>query len=133
MKKSTLVTVLSTMADGVIVTDPKGKILLANSAAENLFDFRESKAIGKPLIEVVINHEIDNLLTKCLSTYSKRIAQVDTTTGLFLRVIAVPLRPGNISGALLLFQDLTEMRSLQTMRREFVGNVSHELRTLWRL
>jgi two-component system phosphate regulon sensor histidine kinase PhoR len=34
-----------------------------------------------------------------------------------------------LNGALLLFQDLTELRSLQTMRREFVGNVSHELRT----
>ena len=56
------------------------------------------------------------------------MVQIDTTSGLFLRVIAVPLKPGNISGALLLFQDLTEMRSLQTMRREFIGNVSHEFK-----
>ncbi len=47
----------------------------------------------------------------------------------FLRVIAIPIAAVKLKGALILFQDLTEMRNLQTMRREFVGNISHELRT----
>jgi two-component system phosphate regulon sensor histidine kinase PhoR len=51
------------------------------------------------------------------------------TRGYFLRVIAVPLIADQPGGALLLFQDLTQLRSLQTMRQEFVANVSHELRT----
>ncbi|MEJ2047318.1 MAG: ATP-binding protein, partial [Dehalococcoidia bacterium] len=48
----------------------------------------------------------------------------------FLRIIALPLKTDrSTTGAWVLFQDLTELRSLQTMRRELVGNISHELRT----
>jgi two-component system phosphate regulon sensor histidine kinase PhoR len=111
------------------MTDARGNILLANTAAENLFNFKADRAEGKPLIETIINHEVDDLLKKCLSTQQKQTASVDTTSGKFLRVLAVPLKTARISGALILFQDLTELRNLQTMRRMFVGNVSHELRT----
>jgi two-component system phosphate regulon sensor histidine kinase PhoR len=68
-------------------------------------------------------------MKKCLDTVHEQNAQVDSTTGRFIRAIAVPITTGSTTGALVLFQDLTELRSLQTMRREFVGNISHELRT----
>ncbi len=128
-EKSKLAAILSNIADGVIMTDSKTRIILANPASEHLFNFQQNKAIEKPLIEVLLNYEIDELLKKCINTGQERKAQIDTTGGKFLMVIAVPLKTNKISGALLLFQDLTEMRGLQTMRREFVGNISHELRT----
>lgn len=128
-EKSRLATVLSNMTDGVIMTDPQGDVVLANPAAERLFGFTEAKATGQPLIEVIPDHEIDELLKKCLKMAREQAAQLDTVTGRFLRVIAVPLVASKFAGVLLLFQDLTEMRSLQTMRREFVGNISHEIRT----
>lgn len=128
-EKSKLLAVLSTIADGVIMTDTGGNILLVNATSENLFNIQESRVIGKPLIEVVLNYEIEEVLRKCLATKRRQYAQIDTTGGKFIRVIAVPLKTDKVSGALLLFQDLTELRNLQTMRREFLGNVSHELRT----
>lgn len=127
--KSKLETVLSTMADGVIMTDSKGNIMLINQACEFLFGIQGDRITGKPLIEAIINYEIDNVLKKCIETNKKQIAQIDTINGRFLRVIASPLQSNKIPGVLLLLQDLTEMRNLQTMRREFIGNVSHELRT----
>jgi two-component system, OmpR family, phosphate regulon sensor histidine kinase PhoR len=127
-EKSKLLTILETMADGVILTDSKGNILLSNQSSQSIFGFRESVVVGKPLIEVIINHEIEGVLRKCLETGRKQVAQIDTSGGKFLRVIAAPLK-AQPPGALLLFQDLTEMRSLQTIRRQFVGNISHELRT----
>ncbi len=108
---------------------PQAKIVLANPAAEKLFKFKQSQIIDKPLIEAIPDHEIDSLAKKCLSTASEQSAQIDSMNGRFLRVISVPITTGEIKGALILFQDLTEIRSLQTMRREFVGNISHELRT----
>jgi two-component system, OmpR family, phosphate regulon sensor histidine kinase PhoR len=128
-EKSKLITVLATIADGVIMTDSQTNILLTNPAAEVLFSFNANFTTGKPFIEVILNYEIDLLLKKCLATNQKQSAEVDTTTGKYLRVIAVPVRVKNLSGALVLLQDLTELRNLQTVRREFVGNVSHELRT----
>jgi two-component system phosphate regulon sensor histidine kinase PhoR len=128
-EKSKLATILSSMADGVIMTDAKTRVIMANPAAESLFDFQENKILGKPLIEVVINYEINNILQKCLETNQKQSAFVDTTSGRFLMVIAVIIKDSHMPGTLLLFQDLTELRSLQTMRRQLVGNISHELRT----
>ncbi len=128
-ERSKLVTVLSGMTDGVAMTDSEGSIMLVNPAAERLFNFKEAKVTGQPLIEAVHDYEIDDLVKKCLKTGREQTAQLDSVTGRFLRVIAVPLTTGKLTGALVLFQDLTEMRSLQTMRREFVGNISHELRT----
>jgi two-component system phosphate regulon sensor histidine kinase PhoR len=128
-ERNKLLTILSTVADGVIMTDSAGQILLTNQAVESLFKFQREKARGRPLIEVILNHEIDAILKACLAANQKRTIQLDTTAGRFLQVVAVPLKIDGASGALLLFQDLTELRTLQTMRREFIGNVSHELRT----
>ena len=129
-EKSKLATILSNMADGVIMTDNEGRVLLANQAAERMFDFEEKKVIGKHLIEAVRDYEIDRALKSCLETSKEYTAQLEFGSGKrFLRVIAVPLMADGLTGALLLFQDLTELKSLQTMRRELIGNISHELRT----
>lgn len=128
-ERSRLVTVLSGITDGIVMTDSEGNIALVNPAAERLFNFEEAKAMGRPLIEAVHDYEIDDVVKKCLKTAGEQSTQLDSVTGRFLRVIATPITTGKLSGALVLFQDLTELRSLQTMRREFVGNVSHELRT----
>jgi two-component system, OmpR family, phosphate regulon sensor histidine kinase PhoR len=128
-ERNKLSTVLYNLADGVVMTDTRGHILLANPAAENLFAFREQPSLGKPLIEVIFNHEVESLLQKSLTTQKKQAAQVDLMSGKFIRVFAVPLKTEKLAGVVLLFQDLTELRNLQTMRRQFVGNISHELKT----
>ncbi len=129
-EKSKLDTVLSGMADGVIMTDTGGNVLLTNPAAERLFGFTKDKVAGRSLIEVVRDYEIDELLRTSLKTGRSQEAQLETgVSRQFLRVIAVPLFTDEPVGALLLLQNLTELRNLQTMRRELVGNISHELRT----
>lgn len=121
--------ILSGISDGVVLTDTEGAVVLANLAVQRMFGFSEAQAIGKPLIEVVRDHEVEELLRECLAASCEQTAEMDTASGHFLRAIAVPLPGSEPAGAILLFQDLTEMRSLQTMRREFVGNISHDLRT----
>jgi two-component system phosphate regulon sensor histidine kinase PhoR len=127
-ERGKLVNVLASISDGVVMTDSEGNVALVNPAAERLFNFEEAKAMGRPLIETIHDHEIDDVVKKCLNTTTEQSAQLDSMTGRFLRIIATPIT-GKLSGALVLIQDLTEMRSLQTMRREFIGNISHELRT----
>ena len=129
-ERTKLASVLAHMADGVIMTDVNGNILLANQTAGKLFGFKEEDAIARPIIEVVRDHEVDEILKLCLKTGKEQTAQFESgISKRFLRAIAVPIVTGKLSGALVLFQDLTELRSLQTMRRELVGNISHELRT----
>jgi two-component system phosphate regulon sensor histidine kinase PhoR len=128
-ERSKLVTVLSSLTDGVVMTDSEGKIMLVNPAAEQLFNFKEANVTGHPLIEAVLDYEIDNAVKKCLETTTEQTVQLDSTAGKFLRVIVEPITVSGSTAALILFQDLTELRNLQTMRRELVGNLSHELRT----
>ncbi len=131
LEKNRLSSILANMADGVIMTDAGGNIILANRAAGNLLGFKEENAAGKPAIEAVHDHEIDEILKSCLKIDKEQTIQFESgVTRRFLRVIAVPLQnQGRLNGVLLLLQDLTEVRNLQTMRRELIGNISHELRT----
>jgi two-component system phosphate regulon sensor histidine kinase PhoR len=111
------------------MTDYDGRIVFANIAAERLFDFAVAKAQGKSLIEVIHDFKVAGILKDCLRTSRDQSAQLDYLGNRFLRVVAVPLVSRKLNGAILLFQDLTEIRTLQTMRKEFIGNISHELRT----
>jgi two-component system phosphate regulon sensor histidine kinase PhoR len=128
-ERGKLVTILTSLTDGVVMTDSEGRILLVNPAAERFFNFKEARVTGHPLIEAVHDYEIDDVVKKCLKTAREQTAQLDSVTGRFLRVIVVPITAVRSSAALILFQDLTELRNLQTMRRELIGNISHELRT----
>jgi len=123
--KARLASILDNMADGVIMTDAGGNISLANRAIEKLFGAMDIG--GRPLIEAVRDHEVDELLKQSLKTSEMKTAQYESgTSRRYLRVIAIPVAR---SGVLLLFQDLTELRDLQTTRRELIGNISHEFRT----
>jgi two-component system phosphate regulon sensor histidine kinase PhoR len=127
-ERSNLATVLTNLTDGVVMTDDEEKLLLTNPAAERLFNFKEENVNGHQLIEAVHDYEIDEIVKKCLSTTHEQTAQLEMN-GRFIRVIAVPITTGRSYSTLVLFQDLTELRTLQTMRRELIGNISHDLRT----
>jgi two-component system phosphate regulon sensor histidine kinase PhoR len=127
-ERSNLATVLTNLTDGVVMTDAEEKLLLTNPAAERLFNFKKENVNGHPLIEAVHDYEIDEIVKKCLNTNHEQTAQLETN-GRFIRVIAVPITTGRSYSTLVLFQDLTELRNLQTMRRELIGNISHDLRT----
>ena len=123
--RARLATILDNMTDGVVMTDAEGNISLANRAAEKLFNIKEAR--NKPPIEAVRDHEVDELLKLCLKTAQTQATQYESgTSKRYLRAIAIPIA---YSGVLLLFQDLTELRDLQTTRRELIGNISHEFRT----
>ena len=126
--RTRLATILDNMTDGVIMTDAAGNISLANRAAEKLFNIKDAE--NKPLIEAVRNHEVDELLKLCLKTGKTQAVQYESgTSKRYLQAIAIPIVHDESRGALLLFQDLTELRNLQTTRRELIGNISHEFRT----
>ncbi len=126
--RARLATILDNMADGVIMTDIEGNISLANNAARNLFNAKDSTE--KPLIEMVRDHEVDEVFKLCLKTTSTQTVQCESgISKRYLRAIAIPIVHEELSDILLLFQDLTELKNLQTTRRELIGNISHEFRT----
>jgi len=129
-ERNKLAAVLANMADGLLLVDHETRVRLANPVVEKLFGFREEKALGRPFIEVILNHEIEQLLRQCLNTGQQLTRELETDHGKrFLRIIATPLFRDESPSVLLILQDLSEMRRFQTTRRDFVSNISHELRT----
>ncbi len=121
---------LAHMADAVLVVSADGDILLANEAAGRLFRFTPREAVRRPLVQVVKDYEVVNLVNSSLELHEVRVGEVQLEPQKrFLRLVATPVATQKAETCLLIAQDLTEMRRLETMRREFTSNVSHELRT----
>lgn len=129
-ERAKLTTVLNNMADGVILIDKDGNISATNRSAANLFGFEDKNVMGKSYVEIVRDHEVDAVVKLCSQTKKEQSVQFESSmTKRFVRVIAAPVADSKTNEILLLFQDLTEVRNLQTMRKELIGNISHDLRT----
>ncbi len=128
-ERNTLSAVLATMADGVIVTEPGGRVLLLNPAARELLNLHRADAEGSRLIELISDHEIHRLVTQCQTEQSRQQGEVAMLQPRrHLSAIATPLEESSAPGVLLTLHDLTRIRQVETSQKEFVSNVSHELR-----
>ncbi|MGI9262064.1 MAG: phosphate regulon sensor histidine kinase PhoR [Woeseiaceae bacterium] len=113
------------MPDGGIVLNPDFEIVLCNKAAQKLAGFRRKEDRGQ---------RVDNILRD--PKFSRYLKSEDFSSSI---EIASPVREGSwlqcrivpygADQTLLLIQDVSERRRLSTMRREFVANASHELRS----
>ncbi len=125
--------ILDSMGDGVIALDSKGKLLMINPALEKIFNLEKDKVIGKKLIEVIRNYELDQLLRQVLANKQPAFQEIKMLLpdSKIFRVNATPLKSsgGSSVGVVALMRDVTRYQQLEKMRRDFVANVSHELRT----
>jgi len=128
-------TILGAMQDGLLVVDARSRIMLMNRPFEKLFELRDP-AVGVPLIEAVRHATLDELIVETLRTgevmrSELSVADSRTHSERHIEVSAVPIKKADdeMSGAVVLFHDITELKQLDQIRREFVANVSHELRT----
>ena len=128
-------TILGAMQDGLLVVDARIRIMLMNQPFEKLFELRDP-AVGVPLIEAVRHATLDELIAETLGTGEAMRSELSVTDSRthgerHIEVSAVPIKKADeeMSGAVVLFHDITELKQLDQIRREFVANVSHELRT----
>ena len=123
---------LDSMIEGLIVIDTRGRITLANRAAERLFSFSRMM-IGGTLLEVIRHHEIAALASRVNAGEDvvEHEVRLESPQRRVLQVSAVALRDAAQApaGAVLVFHDVTQLRKLEGLRQDFVANVSHELRT----
>jgi two-component system phosphate regulon sensor histidine kinase PhoR len=127
-ERDRMATILSNIDDAILMVDGDSKITTMNRTAENIFQISEKKALGHTFIEIVRDHELNELLQRCLSTRKQQTGAVEIKLKKqFLSTIATPL-PGD-GGCLVHIQDLTELRRLEMIRQDFISNISHELRT----
>jgi len=121
--------VLEGMAEGVMLLDVEGRIVLWNRALEDLLRL-ELEPRGRTPAELVRSPELQEAVREILEGEEQRVLEVRTSTRP-QRILEVHLGRilGREGGAVAVFHDVTEQRRVEKVRRDFVANVSHELRT----
>lgn len=128
-----LAAILSSMVEGVLVVDKKGRIVLMNSSLKKDFLVNVDPK-GKEPLEVIRNVDVGELVDEILKRADCGVITRLITLRLpqeknFLVNSAPIVRDSGSEGAILVFHDITELRKLERIRQDFVANVSHELRT----
>lgn len=125
--------ILASMIEGVIAVDLEERLLIINRAASELLQINPESARGRTIQEVIRNTDLLRLIDRTLSTKSATEGEVTisgaTEQTLQAHGTLLSDQTGRPFGALIVFFDITRLRKLENLRREFVANVSHELKT----
>jgi two-component system, OmpR family, phosphate regulon sensor histidine kinase PhoR len=128
-RESGLQTIFSAMQDALLVVDSNRRVILTNEMFRKLFSAPDIP-VATPLLEVVRDPTLDRLVTDAFRGDGPIRSEL-TLDGsqIELRVVATKNAAGEITGVLVLFHDITELKKVDQVRRDLVANVSHELRT----
>jgi two-component system phosphate regulon sensor histidine kinase PhoR len=133
-QKGQLEAILETMAEGVLVLGPRGRIRRTNRALAEHFPVAVGAA-GSQVVEVIPSPALQDAVISLLADmegFGKITAlQIEPQPGKIFSVLLArpPREAAHAIGAVAVFRDITERMRLETIRRDFVANVSHELRT----
>jgi two-component system, OmpR family, phosphate regulon sensor histidine kinase PhoR len=130
-ERSQLRTVLEGMVEGVVLTDPTGRILVANEAFRKIFN-AELPVEGRRPLETARVPALQEALEAALDAEEPltRDLELGGAREKIIQASLAAIREGEETvGAVAVFHDVTELKRLEQVRREFVANVSHELRT----
>jgi len=133
LERSKLDTIFRYMADGVIAVDMDGNILHANPIATRILGINSQELPGPHMTEKIMMLE-NSLSLNELKNKNIDELEGDETLEIGCSVYKIKYAPfknekNNIGGLIIVFQDITDQHKLDNMRKEFVANVSHELKT----
>lgn len=132
-QRNELEAVLSGMVEAVLVIDAHENIRSVNEAAERLFQINSSKVKGRKVQEAIRNTDLRRFVTETLAREEPLEGDIVILGDpeKFLQAHSAILRDtdGSTVSALVVLNDVTRLKALENIRRDFVANVSHELKT----
>jgi two-component system phosphate regulon sensor histidine kinase PhoR len=128
-ERDQLKAILASMAEGVLVVGADGRALLANPAFFKLFDL-SGEVAGKTVLELLRQPELARIVDDTLRLGEPQNGQIELQSPeRRTLLLASAALAGGDRGAVVVTRDTTELTRVADMRRDFVGNVSHELKT----
>lgn len=123
----------ASMQEGVIAINGQEQIITINKAAAKIFDFSPETLKTKHVLEVARNYDLQVFFKKALAT-SEPVEDdivIDAGERMVLNIHSSALYDAHDKrmGTLIIFHDITRIRLLETMHKDFAANVSHELKT----
>ncbi|ALC89700.1 alkaline phosphatase [Bacillus sp. FJAT-18017] len=134
MQQERLTTLIENIGSGLVLIDSRGFINLINRGYSDIFDVDSADVLNKQYYEAIPYPEINEMIETIFITEKKQHAQVVLPISIERRhfdVSALPIISTHSvwKGVLLVFHDITELKKLEQVRKDFVANVSHELKT----
>ncbi len=131
--RNKLTAILSSMAEGVVAVDRDERVVHMNRVAGRMMGLNPQEALGKSIWELTRIPELLEALREILrreELVHRGVHLVGPQDRIF-ELNGTPLDAGGgmVAGAVLVLEDITQLRRLETMRRDFFANVSHELKT----
>lgn len=130
-EKNRLNVILKNVPDALLIIDARGVITLSSSSAKEFFG--DIPMTGMRFVEVVRNHEFSDLMEEVRRSHSPGMTEfrIETPVEKYLSVRVSPLfyKENELSGFLVVFHDITQIEKLEQVRKDFVANVSHEIKT----
>jgi len=128
--KGRIEAIVAAMSAGIIVFDRDARVVLANESIRKLLDIHGEPA-GKIPMELVRHPALETAVREALRGTDVPAVDLTTGGGRVLSAKAAPVRAlsGQVELAVVVFHDLTEIRRTETMRKDFIANVSHEFKT----
>ncbi|MGB7282054.1 MAG: ATP-binding protein [Candidatus Acidiferrum sp.] len=123
--------ILGSMVEGVAVVNNSERLVFANPGFAEILDLDVPPTSGSALVEVVRQTELLEAVRKVLSGEPRVQSEIVTGTlrQHYFAITVAAVRAGDTTGAVVVLHDITELRRLERVRRDFVANVSHEFRT----
>jgi two-component system, OmpR family, phosphate regulon sensor histidine kinase PhoR len=122
--------ILASMSEGVLVVGPDGRALMINPAFYRLFDLKGDFA-GRPVLEIIRHPRFARLIEDTLRHGEPQSGQIELAAPerRTLLLASSPITLGGQHGAVVATRDTTDLTRVADMRKDFVANVSHELKT----
>ncbi len=125
--------IVQSLAEGLVVVNAKGEVVMMNPAAEKLLGVSREQKVGRPLTENLKDEEIVSVVTDSADK-SGKVVELNTKQQETKRIIRsssalVENENGQTVGMVSVLTDVTKQRELDNLKSKFVSNVTHELRT----